>query len=178
MWIDSSIHTSFSTMPLKYVVLILLGLMTTLVIQCNDSSPTGNDPNPPPTAPDTVDYSQIMGEWEGALPYQNPREDNYESDSLYFTHFEITRKRAAVGDSVGITRWDNRDEYCTGTLTAHTPSGDTTMITISNINAQSSSVCGHRTDLDMPLQHFSNENQEYIKVLTDSIVAPGKLYPK
>lgn len=173
---------------LRQMFIIIVVIIFILLSGCDHSNPTNTgqeDPDPanPDTStttspPDTVYYNDIYGEWAGGLPYKDPDEDLYESDSLYFTHFAIYKKKAAVGDSIGSIRWDNRTEYCKGTLLAHKASGDTIAVKNSDVGPQEGERCLSKGGAVLNMQYNQQGDREYIKVLPIKATAAGILYPK
>ncbi len=166
------------TLKLLFISSFVALFVTIALASCNDSGSTGIDQDSPPTAPDTASYKIADGEWEGALPYKNPDEDPYQSDSLYFTHFGIYKKKAAIRDSIGYVHWDNRNEYCKGTLLAHAATGDTMAVEFTNVGAQEGEECLSQDGTVVKFRHFQSDDQNWLKVFEVNATAAGRLYPK
>lgn len=135
----------------------VIALFTILLSGCKDSNPTSQEAKAP--TPDTLNYSAIAGAWEGAGRYGNPEDDPYESDSLFITHFEITKKKAVGTDSIGFMKWNNKNEYCYGPLDSNSAGDSTYRVTVL---PQSSSTCVGGSSVVIFLTHKETADEEWI----------------
>ncbi len=139
-----------------FQITFLLVCTSLIILGCNESNPANADSNDEKT----VSYKPYVGQWEGKGPY-HIKDNPWDADSIYVTNFEVTNASAAVGDSVGYFKLNNKVEYCWGAIFADEQQGGKKVVDFSE--ARHDSCGGGRGEFFLSY-HTNEANEKVLKI--------------